>query len=174
MDKSVRGFHEATWEFFTTERSYVLLLKLAVDVYLAVLLDLQQKGILNEVDIEILLENIKEPIDHIRNLIHFSGLIWPDGLEYSSIGGKEIYRFHLELWENQLYPILKEFRKSRKQFSESHIIKMYKNIEKMQKPYLRYLQNASEAIDYGMDLQKTTPSFQKYCNWCERKGLKSG
>ena len=76
MDKSVRGFHEATWEFFTTERSYVLLLKLAVDVYLAVLLDLQQKGILNEVDIEILLENIKEPIDHIRNLIHFSGLIW--------------------------------------------------------------------------------------------------
>ena len=64
MDKNVRGFHEATWEFFTTERSYVLLLKLAVDVYLAVLLDLQQKGILNEVDIDILLENIKEPIDH--------------------------------------------------------------------------------------------------------------
>ena len=68
MDKSVRGFHEATWEFFTTERSYVLLLKLAVDVYLAVLLDLQQKGILNEVDIEILLENIKELIDQMQNL----------------------------------------------------------------------------------------------------------
>ena len=85
---------------------------------------------------------------------------------------KEIYRFHLELWENQLYPILKELRKSKKQFAEAHIIKMYKNIEKMQKPYLRYLQNASEAIDYGMELQKTTPSFQKYCNWCERKGLK--
>ena len=66
---------------------------------------------------------------------------------------------------------MKEFRKSKKQFAETHIIKMYKNIEKMQKPYLRYLQNASEAIDYGMDLQKTTPSFQKYCNWCERKGL---
>ena len=65
MDKNLRGFHEATWEFFTTERSYVLLLKLAVDVYLAVLLDLQQKGILNEVDIDILLENIKEPIDKI-------------------------------------------------------------------------------------------------------------
>ena len=92
-------------------------------------------------------------------------------LEHLSIGKKEIYRFHLELWENQLYPILKEFRKSKKQFAETHIIKMYKNIEKMQKPYLRYLQNASEAIDYGMDLQKTTPSFQKYCNWCERKGL---
>ena len=77
MDKSVRGFHEATWEFFTTERSYVLLLKLAVDVYLAVLLDLQQKGILNEVDIEILLENIKELIDHIRNLFHLSGqMVW--------------------------------------------------------------------------------------------------
>jgi len=140
MDKKVRGFHEATWEFFTTERSYVLLLKLAVDVYLAVLLDLQQKGILNEVDIEILLENIKE-----------------------------IYRFHLELWENQLYPILKEFRKSKRQFAENHIIKMYKNIEKMQKPYLKYLQNASEAIDYGMHLQKTKPSFQKFCSWCERQ-----
>ena len=81
MDKSVRGFHEATWEFFTTERSYVLLLKLAVDVYLAVLLDLQQKGILNEVDIEILLENIKELIDHImvhiRHLFHLSGqMVW--------------------------------------------------------------------------------------------------
>ena len=79
MDKSVRGFHEATWEFFTTERSYVLLLKLAVDVYLAVLLDLQQKGILNEVDIEILLENIKELIDQIHNLR-------PDDLEHLPIG----------------------------------------------------------------------------------------
>ena len=78
MDKSVRGFHEATWEFFTTERSYVLLLKLAVDVYLAVLLDLQQKGILNEVDIEILLENIKELIDQIHNLR-------PDDLEHLPI-----------------------------------------------------------------------------------------
>ena len=86
MDKSVRGFHEATWEFFTTERSYVLLLKLAVDVYLAVLLDLQQKGILNEVDIEILLENIKELIDQILNHIHFCALIRSDGLEYLLIG----------------------------------------------------------------------------------------
>jgi len=89
MDKSVRGFHEATWEFFTTERSYVLLLKLAVDVYLAVLLDLQQKGILNEVDIEILLENIKELIDQIQNqntIIYLCCLIRPDGLEYLPIG----------------------------------------------------------------------------------------
>ena len=88
MDKSVRGFHEATWEFFTTERSYVLLLKLAVDVYLAVLLDLQQKGILNEVDIEILLENIKELIDQIQNLR-------PDGLEHLSIGTRKSTGFIL-------------------------------------------------------------------------------
>ena len=80
MDKSVRGFHEATWEFFTTERSYVLLLKLAVDVYLAVLLDLQQKGILNEVDIEILLENIKELIDQTQtesiSLASLGEIVW--------------------------------------------------------------------------------------------------
>ena len=86
MDKSVRGFHEATWEFFTTERSYVLLLKLAVDVYLAVLLDLQQKGILNEVDIEILLENIKELIDQIQNLRL-------DGPEHLSIGDRKSTSF---------------------------------------------------------------------------------
>ena len=95
MDKSVRGFHEATWEFFTTERSYVLLLKLAVDVYLAVLLDLQQKGILNEVDIEILLENIKELIDHIRHLFHLSGQMHLDGLEYLSIGKRKSTGFTL-------------------------------------------------------------------------------
>ena len=49
LDKKSRIFQEAVWEIFSTERSYVLVLKLAVDVYIATLLDLQQNGFLNQV-----------------------------------------------------------------------------------------------------------------------------
>ena len=38
-----------------------------------------------------------------------------------------------------------------------------------QKPYLRYLQNASESIDYGRELSTRLPDFGLYAEWCQKQ-----
>lgn len=141
LEKHTRGLQEAIWEFISTERSYILILKLAVDVYIAVLLELQQRGYLNTVNIVDLFGNIKE-----------------------------LYSIHLDYWTTTITPVLNSFRSTRQPLHHGAVNELYDQLaDRLQKPYLRYLQNASESIDYGRELTTRSAEFTRYAEWCQRQ-----
>ena len=96
LPKQVRGSQEAIWEFIGTERSYILILKLAVDVYIAVLLELQQHGFLNTVNIVDLFGNIKE-----------------------------LYSIHLDYWTKTITPVLQSFRETCQPLENEAVNELY-------------------------------------------------
>ena len=118
-----------------------MILKLAVDVYIAVLLELQQRGYLNNVNIVDLFGNIKE-----------------------------LYSIHLDYWTSTITPVLQSFRQTCQPLNHEAVNELYDQLaDRLQKPYLRYLQNASESIDYGRELTQRLSEFSHYAEWCQRQ-----
>ena len=88
------------------ERSYILNLKLAMDVYLACLLAAQQQSILNDIEVAKLFLNLKE-----------------------------LYIIHLSYWQTTFLPILNDSRLSNNPLSSDLIFTIYADITKRLQNY---------------------------------------
>ena len=105
------------------------------------LIDIQQHGLLIDVEIAKLLLNLKE-----------------------------LYQIHLHEWKSTLLPIINDVQVSGETLCEKSVLTIYEGInERLQKPYLKYLSGASEAMHYAREKEMTNMLFKEFLKLCEKQ-----
>ncbi|XP_048374671.1 pleckstrin homology domain-containing family G member 5 isoform X3 [Sphaerodactylus townsendi] len=130
---------EAIWELLHTEASYIKKLKVITDLFLCSLLNLQESGLLCEVDSERLFSNIQE-----------------------------IIQLHRALWRSVMSPILEKARASRVLLDPSDFFKGFKMFGSLFKPYIRYCMEEEGCMEYMRNLLRDNELFRIYVTWAEK------
>ncbi|XP_060114767.1 pleckstrin homology domain-containing family G member 5 isoform X1 [Heteronotia binoei] len=130
---------EAIWELLHTEASYIKKLKVITDLFLCCLLNLQESGLLCEVDAERLFSNIQE-----------------------------IIQLHRTLWRTVMGPILEKARASRALLDPSDFFKGFKMFGSLFKPYIRYCMEEEGCMEYMRNLLRDSDLFRSYVTWAEK------
>ncbi|XP_054857524.1 pleckstrin homology domain-containing family G member 5 isoform X2 [Eublepharis macularius] len=130
---------EAIWELLHTEASYIKKLKVITDLFLCCLLNLQESGLLCEVDAERLFSNIQE-----------------------------IIQLHRALWRSVMGPILEKARASRALLDPSDFSKGFKMFGSLFKPYIRYCMEEEGCMEYMRNLLRDNELFRIYVTWAEK------
>nr|XP_056721054.1 pleckstrin homology domain-containing family G member 5 [Euleptes europaea] len=130
---------EAIWELLHTEASYIKKLKVITDLFLCCLLNLQESGLLCEVDAERLFSNIQE-----------------------------IIQLHQTLWRSIMGPILEKARSSRALLDPSDFFKGFKMFGSLFKPYIRYCMEEEGCMEYMRNLLRDNEIFRNYVTWAEK------
>ncbi|XP_072281828.1 pleckstrin homology domain-containing family G member 5 isoform X2 [Pyxicephalus adspersus] len=130
---------EAIWELIHTEASYIKKLKVITDLFLCCLLNLQESGLLCEVDPEKLFSNVQE-----------------------------IIQLHRILWSNIMLPVLEKTRKSKSLLNPVDFQKGFKMFESLFKPYIRYCMEEEGCMEYMRNLHRDNDLFRAYVTWAEK------
>ncbi|KAL8198633.1 UNVERIFIED_CONTAM: Pleckstrin y domain-containing G member 5 [Gekko kuhli] len=130
---------EAIWELLHTEASYIKKLKVITDLFLCCLLNLQESGLLCEVDAERLFSNIQE-----------------------------IIQLHRTLWRTVMGPVLEKARASRALLDPSDFFKGFKMFGSLFKPYIRYCMEEEGCMEYMRNLLRDNELFRIYITWAEK------
>ncbi|XP_077168875.1 pleckstrin homology domain-containing family G member 5 isoform X3 [Paroedura picta] len=130
---------EAIWELLHTEASYIKKLKVITDLFLCCLLNLQESGLLGEVDAERLFSNIQE-----------------------------IIQLHRTLWRTVMAPVLQKARASRALLDPNDFFKGFKMFGSLFKPYIRYCMEEEGCMEYMRNLLRDNELFRIYVTWAEK------
>ncbi|XP_075046232.1 pleckstrin homology domain-containing family G member 5 isoform X1 [Mixophyes fleayi] len=130
---------EAIWELIHTEATYIKKLKVITDLFLCCLLNLQESGLLCEVEPEKLFSNVQE-----------------------------IIQLHRMLWSNIMVPVLEKTRKSRNLLNPIDFQKGFKMFESLFKPYIRYCMEEEGCMEYMRNLHRDNDVFRAYVTWAEK------
>uniref|UniRef100_A0A670ZKU1 Pleckstrin homology and RhoGEF domain containing G5 n=1 Tax=Pseudonaja textilis TaxID=8673 RepID=A0A670ZKU1_PSETE len=130
---------EAIWELLHTEASYIKKLKVITDLFLCCLLNLQDSGLLCEVEAERLFSNIQE-----------------------------IIRVHRSLWRTVMAPILEKARASQKLLDPTDLSEGFKTFGSHFQPYLRYCMEEEACMEYMRNLLRQNELFRLYVTWAEK------
>ncbi|KAM6435568.1 pleckstrin homology domain-containing family G member 5 isoform 2-T4 [Liasis olivaceus] len=130
---------EAIWELLHTEASYIRKLKVITDLFLCCLLNLQDSGLLCEVEAERLFSNVQE-----------------------------IVRVHRMLWRTVMAPVLEKARTSRSLLDPTDFFKVFKMFGSFFKPYVRYCMEEEGCMEYMRNLLRENELFRLYVTWAEK------
>ncbi|XP_042333842.1 pleckstrin homology domain-containing family G member 5 isoform X4 [Sceloporus undulatus] len=134
---------EAIWELLHTEASYIKKLKVITDLFLCCLLNLQESGLLCEVESERLFSNIQE-----------------------------IIQLHRVLWRSVMAPILDKIRATRTLLDPTDFFKGFKMFGSHFKPYIRYCMEEEGCMEYMRNLLRDNDLFRVYVTlplqWAEK------
>ncbi|XP_066493565.1 pleckstrin homology domain-containing family G member 5 [Tiliqua scincoides] len=130
---------EAIWELLHTEASYIKKLKVITDLFLSCLLNLQESGLLCEVEAESLFSNIQE-----------------------------IIQLHRVLWRSVMAPILDKARASRALLDPIDFFKGFKMFGSLFKPYIRYCMEEEACMEHMRNLLRDNELFRIYVTWAEK------
>ncbi|NXJ92113.1 PKHG5 protein, partial [Corythaixoides concolor] len=130
---------EAIWELLHTEATYIRKLKVITDLFLCCLLNLQESGLLCEVDTERLFSNIGE-----------------------------IIRLHRELWRGVMAPVLAKARWTGALLDPVDFLDGFKMFGLLFKPYVRYCMEEEGCMEYMRALLRDSELFRAYVTWAEK------
>nr|XP_051712858.1 pleckstrin homology domain-containing family G member 5 isoform X7 [Oryctolagus cuniculus] len=130
---------EAVWELLHTEASYIRKLRVITNLFLCCLLNLQESGLLCEVEAERLFSNIPE-----------------------------IARLHGGLWSGVMAPVLEKARRTRAPLLPGDFMKGFKSFGSLFKPYIRYCVEEESCMEYMRGLLRDSDLFRAYVTWAER------
>lgn len=130
---------EAIWELIYTEATYIKKLKVITDLFLCCLLNLQESGLLCEVEPEKLFSNVQE-----------------------------IIQLHRTLWGNVMVPVLEKTRKTKSLQNPVDFQKGFKMFESLFKPYIRYCMEEEGCMEYMRNLHRDNELFRAYVTWAEK------
>ncbi|XP_060057334.1 pleckstrin homology domain-containing family G member 5 isoform X2 [Erinaceus europaeus] len=130
---------EAVWELLHTEASYIKKLRVITNLFLCCLLNLQESGLLCEVEAERLFSNIPE-----------------------------IARLHQRLWSSVMVPVLQKARRSRALLQPGDFLKGFKMFGSLFKPYIRYCMEEEGCMEYMRGLLRDSDLFRAYITWAEK------
>ncbi|XP_041427419.1 pleckstrin homology domain-containing family G member 5 isoform X2 [Xenopus laevis] len=130
---------EAIWELLYTEATYIKKLKVITDLFLCCLLNLQESGILCEVEPDKLFSNIQE-----------------------------IIQLHRTLWSTVMVPVLEKARKTKGLLNPLDFQKGFKMFESLFKPYIRYCMEEEGCMEYMRNLHRDNELFKSYVTWSEK------
>ncbi|NXF70151.1 PKHG5 protein, partial [Ciccaba nigrolineata] len=130
---------EAIWELLHTEATYIRKLRVITDLFLCCLLNLQESGLLCEVDAERLFGNIGE-----------------------------IIRLHRELWRGVMAPVLAKARRTGAPLDPVDFLDSFKMFGSLFKPYVRYCMEEEGCMEYMRALLRDSELFRAYVTWAEK------
>ncbi|XP_040590796.1 pleckstrin homology domain-containing family G member 5 isoform X2 [Mesocricetus auratus] len=130
---------EAVWELLHTEVSYIRKLRVITNLFLCCLLNLQESGLLCEVEAERLFSNIPE-----------------------------IARLHRGLWGSVMVPVLEKARRTRALLQPGDFLKGFKMFGSLFKPYIRYCMEEEGCMEYMRGLLRDNDLFRAYVTWAEK------
>ncbi|XP_047400500.1 pleckstrin homology domain-containing family G member 5 isoform X3 [Sciurus carolinensis] len=130
---------EAVWELLHTEASYIRKLRVITNLFLCCLLNLQESGLLCEVEAERLFSNIPE-----------------------------IARLHRVLWGSVMAPVLEKARRTRALLQPGDFLKGFKMFGSLFKPYIRYCMEEEGCMEYMRGLLRDNDLFRAYITWAEK------
>ncbi|XP_006873173.1 PREDICTED: pleckstrin homology domain-containing family G member 5 isoform X2 [Chrysochloris asiatica] len=130
---------EAVWELLHTEASYIKKLRVITNLFLCCLLNLQESGLLCEVEAERLFSNIPE-----------------------------IARLHRGLWGSMMAPVLEKVRRTRALLQPGDFLKGFKMFGSLFKPYIRYCMEEEGCMEYMRGLLRDNELFRAYVTWVEK------
>ncbi|XP_071431600.1 pleckstrin homology domain-containing family G member 5 isoform X2 [Pithys albifrons albifrons] len=130
---------EAIWELLHTEATYIRKLRVITDLFLCCLLNLQESGLLCEVDVERLFSNIGE-----------------------------IIRLHCELWRSVMAPVLAKARRTGALLDPIDFLNGFKMFGSLFKPYVQYCMEEEGCMEYMRALLRDNELFRTYVTWAEK------
>nr|XP_033778793.1 pleckstrin homology domain-containing family G member 5 isoform X2 [Geotrypetes seraphini] len=130
---------EAVWELLHTEATYIKKLKVITDLFLCCLINLQDSGILCEVEPDRLFSNVRE-----------------------------IIQLHKTLWSNVMIPVLEKARKSKSLLNPVDFQKGFKTFGTLFKPYIQYCMEEEGCMEYMRNLLRDNDLFRVYITWAEK------
>ncbi|XP_029578581.1 pleckstrin homology domain-containing family G member 5 isoform X4 [Salmo trutta] len=135
-----RQFHqqEAIWELLHTEATYIKKLRVITDLFLCGLLNLQESGLLTEVEPARLFTNIQD-----------------------------IVRLHTALWNQVMLPALEIARQARTLLNPTDLHHGFRTIGSRFKPYIRYCMEEEASLEYMRSLLRDNELFRIYVTWAE-------
>ncbi|KAJ8259484.1 hypothetical protein GJAV_G00169850 [Gymnothorax javanicus] len=135
-----RQFHqqEAIWELLQTEATYIRRLRVITDLFLCGLLNLQDSGLLTEVEPARLFSNVQE-----------------------------LVRLHTALWAQVMLPALERARQTRSLLNPADLHEGFKTIGSRFQPYIRYCMEEESCMEYTRSLLKDNELFRIYVTWAE-------
>lgn len=135
-----RQFHqqEAIWELLHTEATYIKKLRVITDLFQCGLLNLQESGLLTDVDPTKLFSNIQE-----------------------------IVRLHISLWNQVMLPVLKKAREARALLDPTHLHDGFRTFGSRFQPYIRYCMEEESCMEYMRTLHRDNDLFRTYVTWAE-------
>ncbi|XP_072101046.1 pleckstrin homology domain-containing family G member 5-like isoform X4 [Mobula birostris] len=135
-----KQFHqqEALWELLNTEAAYIRKLRVITDLFLCCLMNLQESGLLTEVDPKKLFCNIQE-----------------------------IIQLHQVLWRDVMAPVLQKARESKTLLNPTHFHKGFKKFGERFKPYVQYCMEEEGCMEYMRSHLRDNELFRTYVTWAE-------
>ncbi|KAM7411274.1 hypothetical protein PAMA_021322 [Pampus argenteus] len=135
-----RQFHqqEAIWELLHTEATYIKKLRVITDLFLSGLLNLQESGLLTEV----------EPAKMFSNI-------------------QEIVRLHTALWNQVMLPVLDKARQARALLDPTDLHHGFRTFGSRFQPYIRYCMEEEACMEYMRTLLRDNELFKTYVTWAE-------
>ncbi|KAG8505551.1 Pleckstrin homology domain-containing family G member 5, partial [Galemys pyrenaicus] len=131
---------EAVWELLHTEAAYIRKLRVITHLFLCCLLNLQESGLLCEVEAERLFSNIPE-----------------------------IARLHRGLWGSVMVPVLEKARRTRALLQPGDFLKGFKPFGSLFEPYVRYCTEEEGCMEYMRGLLRDNDLFRAYITWAEKQ-----
>ncbi|XP_036415065.1 pleckstrin homology domain-containing family G member 5 isoform X2 [Colossoma macropomum] len=129
---------EAIWELLQTESDYIKKLHVITDLFLCGLLNLQESGLLSEVEPARLFGNIQE-----------------------------IVLLHTSLWTEVLLPMLERARQKHTLLDPMDLHQGFSTFSYRFKPYIRYCMEEESCMEYMRTLLKDNELFRIYVTWAE-------
>ncbi|KAG7520534.1 pleckstrin-likey domain-containing family G member 5 isoform X1 [Solea senegalensis] len=135
-----RQFHqqEAIWELLHTEATYIKKLRVITDLFLCGLLNLQESGLLTEVEPAKLFSNIQE-----------------------------IVRLHMSLWNQVMLPVLDKARQARTLLDPTDLHHGFMTFGFRFQPYIRYCMEEEGCMENMRTLLRDNELFRTYVTWAE-------
>ncbi|XP_033942642.1 pleckstrin homology domain-containing family G member 5 isoform X4 [Pseudochaenichthys georgianus] len=135
-----RQFHqqEAIWELLQTEATYIKKLRVITDLFLCGLLNLQDSGLLTEVEPTKLFSNIQE-----------------------------LVVLHTALWNSVMLPVLQKARQNRALLDPSDLHQGFQTFGSRFQPYIRYCMEEEGIMENMRTLLRDNDLFRTYVTWAE-------
>ncbi|XP_071758737.2 pleckstrin homology domain-containing family G member 5 isoform X1 [Centroberyx gerrardi] len=135
-----RQFHqqEAIWELLHTEATYIKKLRVITDLFLCGLLNLQDSGLLGEVEAPKLFSNIQD-----------------------------IVRLHTALWSQVMLPVLEKAREARALLDPTDLHHGFRTFGSRFQPYIRYCMEEEGCMEHMRTLLRDNELFRIYVTWAE-------
>ncbi|XP_041655381.1 pleckstrin homology domain-containing family G member 5 isoform X2 [Cheilinus undulatus] len=135
-----RQFHqqEAIWELLHTEATYIKKLRVITDLFLCGLLNLQESGLLTEVEPAKLFSNVQE-----------------------------IVRLHTSLWNQVMLPVLEKARQARALLDPTDLHHGFRTCGSRFQPYIHYCMEEEGCMEYMRTLLRDNELFRTYITWAE-------
>ncbi|TRY59728.1 hypothetical protein DNTS_002512 [Danionella cerebrum] len=124
---------EAIWELLQTESDYIKKLHVITDLFLCGLLNLQESGLLTDV----------EPVRLFSNI-------------------QDIVQLHSSLWTEVMLPVLEKARQNRTFLNPSELHQGFSTFGFRFKPYIHYCMEEEGCMEYMRSLMKDNELFRIY------------